>query len=142
MSHQDTTRQLTYSELMTLDGYDERLSYLIQNGRVFSKTFGAFRELNQSFYTSRSWRAIRRDVIVRDRGLDLGVPGYSIVGRVYVHHMNPLTPEELMDTPEIFLDPEYLITASFDTHQAIHYASIKGREVEMANRKPGDTTLW
>jgi len=131
-----------YSELKHLKTYTERLDYLLLDGRVGRETFGALREYNQSFYTSTQWRSVRRHVMLRDNGCDLGIRGEEISGLIIVHHMNPITPEVLMDNVELVLDPEFLITVSSTTHNSIHY----GAKFEIVNRPPvrypGDTNLW
>lgn len=133
---------LNYTELVTFKNYEERLDYLIQNGTPFQKTFGGLRELNQIFYSSSEWKSVRNSVIVRDLGNDLGVEGLMINGIIYVHHMNPITPEVLLNNVSLALDPEYLITSSFNTHQMIHYGKEKVNNYGIVNRFPGDTKLW
>jgi hypothetical protein len=133
---------LNYTEMSSLIGYYERLSYLIKNGQVFDKTFGGLRGLNQQFYKSREWKRIRNLVVTRDNGCDLGVSGMEIFGTVYVHHMNPITPMTLTQNPELALDPEYLITVSHETHQRIHYADASVLFREATERTSGDTDLW
>ena len=111
----------TYSELITIPTHEERFRYLSMEGLVGIETFGSHRYLNQDLYTSNEWREIRREVILRDMGNDLGVNGYEIYGIIYVHHMNPITIEDLLShNPEVF-NPEFLISASKVTHQYIHY---------------------
>lgn len=132
-----------YSELRRLETFDERFEYLTLKGVVGEKTFGHERWMNQRFYTSREWRLTRDDVIARDLGCDLGVPGFEIHDRVFVHHMNPMTRNDVAHSNEDNLNPDYLITVSFDTHNAIHYGDptklVKPTYVE---RRPGDTILW
>ena len=131
-----------YSELKSLKTYDERLTYLLLDGRVGRETFGALREYNQDFYRSRQWRSVRNHVMLRDGGCDLGIRGEEISGMIIVHHMNPITPETLANHIELALDPEFLITVSPRTHNSIHY----GAKFEIVNhppeRFPGDTNLW
>jgi len=130
----------SYSELITLPTFEERLAYLQTNQKPTDETFGRDRYLNQAFYTSSEWRRVRNQVIVRDKGLDLAVEGYPVHGAIFVHHINPITIEDLEHTLEKVLDPSFLITTSFHTHQMIHYGSKpKPMYVE---RKPGDTKLW
>ena len=130
----------TYSDLMRFDSYDARLKYLKLNNVVGDATFGGLRHLNQTFYKSRNWKRIRNQVIQRDLACDLGVPGFDIYGSIYIHHMNPITPKILTDSPALALDLEYLITTSFDTHQMIHFGI--ERKDEWVERTPGDTKLW
>lgn len=110
-----------YSELKQLKTFKERYDYLRLRGKVGVDTFGFDRYLNQRFYRSPEWKQVRRDVIIRDEGRDLGVPGYELQNGIYVHHMNPITPDALIHGDSWIFDPEYLICVSFDTHQAIHF---------------------
>lgn len=110
-----------YSELVKLKTFEERFAYLRLNGSVGVDTFGFDRYLNQKFYRSPEWKRIRRDVIIRDEGRDLGVPGYELQKGIYVHHMNPMSPKDLVHGEQWVMDPEFLICVSFGTHQAIHY---------------------
>lgn len=111
----------TYSELIQLSTFEERLEYLRLHGKVGADTFGFDRYLNQLFYTSMEWRKLRDDIIVRDNGCDLAIPEFEIVGRIYIHHLNPLTKDDIIDKTKFLLNPEYLVCTSFDTHQIIHY---------------------
>ena len=132
----------SHSELVKLQTFSERYNYLRLVGQVGSTTFGFDRYLNQSFYTSRDWRQVRHAVIARDSGCDLGLEGYEIFDRVYVHHMNPLTKKQVLAADENMFDLEYLISCTLNTHNAIHYGdpnSVVGLPPE---RRPGDTTLW
>lgn len=133
----------TYSELIQLSTFEDRFNYLKLNGAVANETFGFDRYLNQLFYRSAEWKKVRQQVIIRDCGCDMACDGYEIQGNIIVHHMNPLTLEQIENNPELLLDPEYLICVSFDTHNAIHYGTddfIKSQDV--IERHPGDTTLW
>lgn len=132
----------TYSELKTLKTFDERYNYLRLGGRVGLDTFSHERWLNQTFYRSREWKLIRTRVIARDLGCDLGIEGRDIVKQVHVHHMNPMRPENLYDFDPDVLDPEFLISVSFDTHNAIHYGEDPPPPLAFAERKPNDTKLW
>ena len=117
--------------------------YLVLDGVVGVQTFGEERALNQSFYQSDIWKEIRRFVITRDLGCDLGVYGNEIQGAVYVHHMNPITPEDIINKTDILVDPNYLITVSMGTHNAIHYGDRRWVENhEPIIRLPGDTCPW
>ena len=132
---------LTYTELMTKDSYEDRLRYLRTDGTPSEVTFGPLRKLNQRFYNSSVWRAARDAVIARDLGYDLAIPGRPIFGKVIVHHMNPLSPSDLVHSWDVALNPEFLITVSNDTHLGIHF----GYEPEIAfgtERFAGDTKLW
>lgn len=132
----------TYSELMRLKSFEERFKYLALNGSVGHSTFGFDRHLNQRFYTSSEWRSKRRDVIVRDNSCDLGLEGREIHRGLCVHHMNPMTRDDLVELNPDTLNPEYLITASHDTHNAIHYGDASLLRRQHVERKPGDTKLW
>lgn len=132
----------TYSELKKLTSFKERFQYLKLNGSVGADTFGFDRYINQNFYRSRDWKKIRDLVIVRDNGCDLGVDGYEIHGRIYVHHMNPLLLKDIVDRTEFLLDPEYLICTTHDTHNAIHYGDEKILITEPIERTKNDTCPW
>lgn len=111
-------------------------------GEVGQATFGFDRWINQQFYRSREWHLIRNAVLVRDESCDLGVPGHEIHARVMVHHMNPIKPEDLQNRAEWVLDPEYLITTTHRTHNAIHYGDDSLLPQPLVERRPGDTNLW
>lgn len=132
----------TYSDLRRLETVEERFRYLNLKGEVGQVTFGFDRYLNQKFYTSHEWRQVRDHVIVRDKGCDLGVDGYEIYDRVYIHHMNPMTVGDLVEFNKEILEPEYLISVTHRTHNAIHYGSEESLLRPFTERKPGDTKLW
>ena len=133
----------TYSELITLQTFKERYEYLKLDGIVGRSTFGFDRYFNQKFYTSKEWKTARRDIIVRDNGCDLGVDGYDIHGKLFIHHMNPITVSDISDCTEYLMNPEYLICVSFDTHNAIHYGSEDIlNKYSFAVRTPNDTCPW
>lgn len=122
---------------------EERYRYLKLGGFVGQDTFGYERYLNQDFYRSREWRSIRDVVIARDLGCDLGVPGYEIHDRVYVHHMNPMVPDDIVHGNGDILDPEFLISVTHTTHNAIHFGDeSKLPKIRFVERRPGDTKLW
>lgn len=132
-----------YTELKKLKTFEERFRYLKLGGKIGIETFGFDRYLNQVFYTSPEWRTIRNQVIVRDNGGDMGLEDYPINGRILVHHMNPITVQDILERKSSILNPEYLICVGHDTHNALHYADenyIRTKTFE--ERKPGDTTLW
>jgi hypothetical protein len=132
-----------YSDFRRIDTFDERFAYLKLGGAVGAATFGFDRYLNQDFYRSRLWKDARNHVIARDYGCDLGVEGHEIFDKVYVHHMNPMTPDDIKHSNLDIIDPRYLITVSHDTHNAIHYGDEKLlRRRELVVRRPGDTKLW
>ena len=132
----------SYSELKSKQTFLERYHYLALSGRVGESTFGFDRELNQQFYTSREWRQLRHYVIVRDNGCDLGIPDYEIHARLLIHHMNPLTLADFSKGGSNLLDPEFLITTTHATHNAIHYGDEKLLPRLPSERKRGDTKLW
>lgn len=133
----------TYSELIQLPTFEERFRYLALNGQVGKDTFGYDRYLNQMLYKNNKWRSLRNVIIMRDNGCDLAMEGYDIPGRVYVHHMNPLTKEDIENNTEFLWNPEYLICVSFDTHNAIHYGdnSYLTRN-QVIERRLNDTIPW
>lgn len=131
-----------YGELRRLETFEERFDYLQLNGQVAEATFGFDRYLNQQFYRSTQWRHIRNQVIARDLGLDLGVEGNEIFERPLVHHMNPMTVDDVQRGSEDILNPEFLITTSHITHNAIHYGDRSLLRLPLVERRPGDTRLW
>lgn len=132
----------TYSELLQYNNFEDRFEYLRLGGVVGRATFGFDRYINQRFYTSRQWRSIRDVVITRDSGFDLGVEGYEIFDRVIIHHMNPMTVDDIESGSEYILDPEFLISTSHRTHNAIHYGDASLLPRPLVERRPGDTRLW
>lgn len=132
----------TYLELRRLETFEERYKYLALRGDVGRSTFGFDRYINQQFYTSAQWRQLRNHVISRDSGCDLGVEGYEIHSRLYIHHMNPITADDIKhDNPSI-LNPDFLITTTHQTHNAIHYGDEKLLPRPLVERRRGDTKLW
>lgn len=134
----------TYSELITLPTFEERFEYLRLNGKVGTDTFGFDRIFNQLFYTSGEWREVRHHIIVRDHGCDLGVPGYEIPEgvKIFIHHMNPISIDDIRDATEYLLNPEYLITTIHNTHQAIHYGDRQLLTATPIIRSRHDTCPW
>ncbi len=137
-----TARRRSYSELRRLDTFEERYKYLRLYGQVGEATFGFDRYLNQAFYTSREWRQVRDKVIVRDNGCDLGIPGREIYKGLYIHHMMPMTVDDITSGNPDILEPEFLITVTHQTHNAIHYGNETNLAREFVERRPGDTKLW
>lgn len=131
-----------YSELSKLNTFEERFNYLRLKGAVGADTFGFDRYLNQRFYRSPEWKTARRDVIIRDNGCDLGLEGYELDNNIYVHHMNPISPNDLIHGETWIYDPEYLICVSFNTHQAIHYGDISLLPKLPVERTMNDTCPW
>ena len=133
----------TYSELSKLKTFRERYEYLKLDGTVGEETFGFDRYINQMFYKSEEWKRIRNYVITRDNGCDLGISDRKIVDSVIlVHHMNPITKEDIINKNEILLDPEYLITTIKPTHDAIHYGDESLLADDLIVRSKNDTCPW
>lgn len=132
----------TYSELSQLETFDERFQYLRLDGLVGEITFGFDRWMNQRFYKSREWLSAKEFVIVRDNGCDLGIPGTEIYHGLCIHHMNPISPEDIAHARQWIIDPEYLITTSLRTHNAIHYGNENLLQKGPTIRRSGDTNLW
>ena len=130
----------TYDELIRYDTFDDRFDYLKLNGNVSEVTFGVDRYLNQMFYSSDEWIKLRNKIIVRDNGCDLGVEGYDIYKHIIIHHLNPITIDDILNRTEFLLNPRYLISTSLQTHNAIHYCD-KSPNI-IIERKQGDTRLW
>ena len=132
----------TYSELITIPTFEERYKYLQLKGSVGKDTFGYDRYLNQLFYQTIEWKRLRRDLIIRDCGCDLGVKGYEIHGRIIIHHMNPITKEDLLDRTDYLMNPEYLICTTHSTHNAIHYGDESLLITVPIVRSKNDTCPW
>lgn len=132
----------TYSDLIKRDSFEERFKYLSLRGDVGRSTFGFDRYLNQKFYRSSEWKQLRHYVILRDEGRDLGVEGYEINGQLLIHHMNPLAAKDIVEKTDLLLDPEFLITTTHRTHNAIHYGDESLLPRPMVERRRGDTKLW
>lgn len=133
----------TYSELIKLETFEERYEYLKLGGRVGEDTFGFDRYLNQIFYKSDEWKSVRNYVITRDQGCDLGIPDREIRGnKILVHHMNPITKEDILNRSDILLNPEYLITTVKNTHDAIHYGDSELLYQGPVERTKNDTCPW
>jgi hypothetical protein len=132
----------TYSELCTYDLFEDRVKYLMLGGGVGRATFGFDRYINQKFYKSYEWRNTRQQVVLRDNGCDLGVFGYEINHSLLIHHMNPMNYEDIVNGEEWIFDPEYLITTTQNTHNAIHYKTDIQLPKVVASRSRHDTKLW
>lgn len=132
----------SYTELSKLQTFAERFEYLKTGSTVGEDTFGSNRYLNQKFYKSLEWKRFRRDMIIRDLGCDLGVAGYDIHGKIYIHHINPITPTDILERSKCLMDPENAICVSFDTHQAIHFGDSNLIASEPIEREPNDTCPW
>lgn len=136
------TKLRTYSELKQLKTFEERYEYLKLEGRVGVDTFGFDRYLNQVFYKSPEWQSVRNEVIVRDNGCDLGIEGREIHTKILVHHMNPISKEDILERSDILLNPEYLITTVKRTHDAIHYGDADTLIKDPIERSANDICPW
>ena len=133
----------TYSELIQIPSFIERYRYLRLGGKAGDITFGNERYLNQLLYRSPEWKSFRRDVIIRDNGCDLGMDGYSIQGKILVHHINPITIEDIYNKADAIFDEENVICVSSRTHNAIHYGDEELLTIdEIVERLPNDTIPW
>lgn len=132
----------TYSDLIKLKSFEDRYDYLNLDGKVSELTFGSNRYLNQNLYRSYEWRKFRKEIIIRDRGLDLGVDGYEINGKIIVHHINPLTIEDIINRSYKIFDYENVVSTSLNTHNAIHYADKTILNLDFKERSKNDTCLW
>ena len=138
-----TSKVKSYHEMMELDSYEDRFEYLKLNGAVGNSTFGSHRYLNQLLYKMPQWRSVRNHVIVRDSGCDLAHPDYQIMAQpAYVHHINPITIEDIQNGNPLVFDPDNLVTTIFQTHQAIHYGDQNLIQKLPVERKPNDTCPW
>lgn len=142
MGMKKTMKIRTYSELIKFSTFQERFEYLRLAGIVGKETFGFDRYMNQIFYKSKEWASVRREVIIRDNGCDLGVDGYEIHGAILIHHMNPIDLKDIVGGTEALLNPEYLITTVLGTHNAIHYGNAGLLPVMPIERRANDTCPW
>ena len=131
-----------YSELIQIPTFEERFEYLRLDGQVGADTFGSDRYLNQIFYKSPEWKKIRDEIIIRDQCCDLAMPGYDIHGPVLIHHLNPITKEDILSRTDLLLNPEYLVCTIQSTHNAIHYGDVNLLITNPIERKPNDTCPW
>ena len=132
----------TYSELITLQTFEERFEYLKLGGTVGKETFGFDRYLNQTFYKSQDWLHTRDQIIIRDNGCDLAVEGREIYGRILIHHINPITMEDIMNRSSWLFDPENLICTVKNTHDAIHFSDDSLLVKDPITRSKNDTCPW
>lgn len=138
-----TTMTKSYTELIAFKTFEERFRYLRLNGRVADETFGVQRWLNQVFYRTKEWKDFRREILIRDNMCDLGIEGRDIYNYALVHHINPITPKDILERRmNILLNPENVITTIKRTHDAIHYGDETILALEPADRKPNDTIPW
>lgn len=133
---------LSYSKLARLNTFEERFEYLSLKSTVGDRTFGGERWMNQEFYRSREWKLARHHVIARDLGCDLGLEGYDIHEKIIIHHMNPMTRDQIANGDSVITDPEFLISVTHNTHNAIHFGDKRQLPGPMIERRPGDTRLW
>ena len=131
-----------YSELIKLKSFKERFEYLKLSGNVGEITHGGHRYLNQKLYSSQRWKRTRNQIIIRDNGCDLGDPERPIQGRIYIHHINPISVDDLLRQAGIIFDPENLITVSKETHEAIHYSNYDLIPQDYIPRSENDTCPW
>lgn len=136
------TKIRTYTELCNFKSFKERYEYLKLDGVVGESTFGFDRYLNQVFYRSQKWRSIRDQVIIRDEGCDLGAEGYDIYGKIIIHHMNPITIDDIENESDYLLNPEFLICTTHNTHNAIHYGDDRLLATGPIIRTANDTCPW
>lgn len=132
----------TYSELIKFNTFEERYKYLKLESSVGAITFGFDRYMNQRFYNSEEWKAIRRDIIIRDNGCDLGVDGYDIYSGILIHHMNPISLNDILYESEYLLNPEYLISTTLLTHNGIHYGTEQVSTPTLVTRFKNDMCPW
>lgn len=135
-------RKRSYRELLQFKTFEDRFNYLKLAGEVGNPTFGYDRYFNQQFYHSSEWRRARNRIILRDNGCDLGMPDYEIHGRIYIHHINPITKQDVEDFSDNLFDPDNLICVTFDTHNAIHFGDERTLPKTPIERAPGDTCPW
>ncbi len=131
-----------YSELSAIESFEDRYEYLRLNGHIGDELFGYTRYLNQVFYQSEAWKKARRQTIIRDNGCDLGVEGHEIQGDIYVHHMNPITLQQLKSNDPCLTNPDFLISCSRKTHEAITWGDPSLLPKEPTVRRPNDTCPW
>lgn len=132
----------SFRELTKLRTFEERYEYLKLGGKVGEITFGYDRYVNQLLYRSKEWRKVRNEIIIRDDGCDLGVDGYEIKSGIIIHHINPLSLQDIEECRACVFDPENLICVSHSTHQAIHYSNDNLIPHRLVERRPNDTCPW
>ena len=139
------TKTKTYSELITIPTFSERFDYLKLDGSIGEMTFGGHRLLNQRFYTSPEWRKIRREVVIRDNGFDLACDDCLIFGKILIHHIEPITIDDIINRSPKVTDLNNLVCVSFEIHNGLHYGTNESESLKpdwFVERKPGDTCLW
>lgn len=131
-----------YSELIGIETYEDRFQYLKLFGSIGEETFGSNRYLNQILYSSKEWKDLRKTIIVRDNGMEMACDGYPIQGYIYVHHINPITEEDILNRSDSLFDPENLVCVGSDLHRQIHYGGDNQKTRDPIIRKPNDTCPW
>lgn len=131
-----------YSDLIKINDYLQRFQYLKLGGAVGAETFGFERYLNQQFYRTEAWKKVRDFVIIRDSGCDMAFPGREIHSKILIHHINPITPKDIVERQDWILDPEYLVCVSKQTHDAIHYGDESLLILDPIVRRKNDTCPW
>lgn len=132
----------SYEELITISSFEDRFEYLKLNGTVGKETFGFTRYINQNFYHSSEWFSFRDKVIIRDNGCDLGVLGYEIIGSIIIHHINPITYDDIVNMNDCVFDMNNVISTKLSTHNAIHYGDSNLLIKPLVERKKNDTCPW
>ena len=132
----------TYEGMLQFDTFDERFKYLALDGKIGGVTLGFMRYFVQRWYQSTEWKQLRDRIILRDNGCELGVPGYTICGRIYIHHIEPITRLDIQNMTAKLSDPNNLVCCSYDVHQAIHYGNLDRIPKEPIERRPNDTCPW
>lgn len=132
----------TYDEMIKFPSFAERFNFCKLSGEVGVETFGFDRLINQKFYKSSVWMKLRDEIILRDNGCDLAIPGREIQGRIYIHHLNPLRLNDIINCTEYLLDPKYLVCVSHNTHNAIHYGTEENLYRDPIERKSNDMCPW
>lgn len=132
----------TYSELSKFQSFEERFQYLKIGGGVGVDTFGHDRYLNQWFYKSNEWKSLRNHIIIRDNGCDLGLEGYDIYSHIIIHHMNPISVDDILSRSDFLINPEYLVCTQLLTHNSIHYGVENLTPITPTIRRPNDTCPW
>lgn len=131
-----------YSDLIKYNSFEDRFRYLKLDGFIGIETFGGSRWLNQYFYSSKEWKTLRDEIIIRDNGMDLGLDGYPIRGAIYIHHMNPINEKDILAHDDLLINPEFLICVSRETHNAIHYGTSDLLVKDPIIRYKNDTCPW
>ena len=132
----------TYSELIKIKDFKERFLYLKLGGMIGEETFGMERYLNQMFYRTPEWKRFRNEIIIRDDGHDLAHEDYEIQGRIIIHHLNPITPDDILKRRSLLLDPDNVVCVSHNTHEAIHYGDVSLLPEDYIPRRKDDTIPW